>query len=87
MLTSFSRDDDDGRYITDKIAIHARDIIQLIQEKGAILYICGRARLGRGVEDALVRALIANDNLSESKAEKTAQKWKATGTLRQDLFA
>jgi|GEM_PF-436397 len=84
--TAFSRDSDDGSYITDQIALHGRSIVELIRDEGAILYVCGRTRLGRGVEEALVDALIANDNLSETEAEQTVQKWKATGSLRQDLF-
>jgi Sulfite reductase, alpha subunit (flavoprotein) len=86
LSTAFSRDADDGRYITDKIVAHGDDIITLLRDQGGILYVCGRTRLGEGVETALVRALIANDNLSEQEAESTVQKWKAAGSLRQDLF-
>lgn len=83
---AFSRDSDDGRYITDKIVAQGSAIIALLRDKGGILYVCGRTRLGEGVETALVQALVAKDNLSDQEAETTVRKWKATGSLRQDLF-
>lgn len=84
LSTAFSRDE--GRYVTEHIVANGREIVTLLRDEGAVLYVCGRTRLGKGVESALVQALVANDNVSERQAEETVRKWKAAGSLRQDLF-
>lgn len=86
LSTAFSRDNDDGGYITEEIIANGSDIVALLRDKGGVLYVCGRTRLGEGVEAALIQALVANDNVSEKEAQATLKKWKAAGSLRQDLF-
>ncbi len=84
--TVFSRDCADHGHITKDIIGHGREIVSLLRDQNAVLYICGRARLGEGVENALMQALITYDHLSELAARDMIRTWKASGSLRQDLF-
>ncbi|MEN3929822.1 PepSY domain-containing protein [Microvirga sp. W0021] len=86
LSTAFSRDEGDGTYVTDRIVKNGAEIVDLIRNKGGILYVCGKTRLGNGVDAALVTALVTNDNIPQAQAEQTIQQWKAAGSLRYDLF-
>ena len=44
LVVSFSRDSTDSlspRYVQDNLKLHADDVLDLLLEKGAVLYVCG----------------------------------------------
>lgn len=87
LLTSFSRDSDDGGYVTQEIVEYGQQILTLMQDKNALIYVCGRLHLGEGVESALAEVLVRHAGLSKVDAGKTVRNWKGAGRIREDLFA
>lgn len=58
LLVSFSRDiqlTDSPRYVQDNIRLHADHVVSLIEEKGAIVYVCGDAKnMAKDVNQAFI---------------------------------
>jgi len=47
LLVSYSRDvkpEGSPHYVQDNIKLHGKDIVKLIEEKGAVVYVCGDAK-------------------------------------------
>ena len=61
MLVSFSRDDQpasDPRYVQDNMRVYKHELVDLLYDRGAHLYICGDAKnMAQGVNDTLIEIL------------------------------
>ena len=81
----FSRDGGDQRYITERVESRGDQLLEWIN-RGAALYICGRAStLGTGIDAALKRVLQRN-GLSAAEAEARLAGWAEQGVIHRDLF-
>lgn len=60
-LVSFSREelhDGSAKYVYDNLRLHTHDIFHLIDEKAAIIYVCGDARnMAKDVSAAFINIL------------------------------
>ena len=58
LCVSFSRDNqpaDSPRYVQDNMRRHGSDLVTLIQDKGACVYVCGDAKnMAKDVNEAFV---------------------------------
>lgn len=83
--TAFSRDGGDERYITERIERQGDQLLEWIN-RGAALYICGRAStLGKGIDGVLMR-LLQRKGASETEAEAELARWVNEGIMHRDLF-
>lgn len=83
--TVFSRDGGDQRYITERIEHQGDQLLEWIN-RGAALYICGRAStLGRGIDGVLMR-LLQRKGASTAEAETELARWVSEGIMHRDLF-
>lgn len=83
--TVFSRDGQAQRYITERIESKGDQLLEWI-DRGAALYICGRAStLGKGIDAVLIR-LLQRRGASEAEAEDELARWEEQGILHRDLF-
>ena len=61
LLVSFSRDDQpasDPRYVQDNMRVYKHELVDLLYDRGAHLYICGDAKnMAQGVNDTLIEIL------------------------------
>jgi sulfite reductase (NADPH) flavoprotein alpha-component len=84
--TAFSRDADDGRYVTECLREQGAEVMRWMEELGALIYVCGGAStLGTGVETALLDSIAAHPVAGET-ATQTLERWKAQGRVKLDLF-
>jgi sulfite reductase (NADPH) flavoprotein alpha-component len=83
--TVFSRDGGDQRYITERIEHRGDQLLEWIN-RGANLYICGRAStLGRGIDGVLMQ-LLQRKGASKAEAEAELARWVNEGIMHRDLF-
>ncbi|PWV59901.1 PepSY domain-containing protein [Plasticicumulans acidivorans] len=84
--TAFSRDAGGCHYVPDAVREQAEELLRWLVEDAAVLYVCGRSRLGDGVERALIEALQAHRGFDSAAAQAQLQDWRAAGRLHFDLF-
>ncbi len=83
--TVFSRDGGVQRYITERLQQRGEQLMEWMN-KGAGLYICGRAStLGAGV-DRVLHALLIEQGFSKEDASAEFFRWQAEGQMHRDLF-
>lgn len=83
--TVFSRDGGSQRYITERLQQRSDQLMDWIN-RGAALYICGRAStLGRGVDD-LLHGLLQARGMNAEEAALELQRWEQSGVIHRDLF-
>ena len=81
----FSRDGGAQRYITERLEQCGDKLLEWL-DRGAALYICGRAStLGRGVDEVLIR-LLQDRGMSLLEAEAELERWSREGLMHRDLF-
>ncbi|SEF79973.1 PepSY domain-containing protein [Marinobacterium lutimaris] len=84
--TAFSRDPEDRHYVTDRLREGSADVMEWI-EKGARVYICGRAStLGRSADEAFVALLAEHYELDEAAAQQKLDSLVVEGVISRDLF-
>ncbi|ABI57236.1 flavodoxin/nitric oxide synthase [Alkalilimnicola ehrlichii MLHE-1] len=85
--TAFSRDADDGRYVSDCIREAGAELLDWLERRDALLYACGKAStLGRGLREALTGVLVEQRGLAPPEARERLRQWEAEGRLRLDLI-
>lgn len=85
--TAFSRDPDDGAYVQQRLVEAGAQVIDWLDAKDGILYLCGRAStVGAGVQAALSEILVKERKLSVAEAERQIELWQALGKVRRDVF-
>ncbi|ANB03261.1 nitric oxide synthase [Ectothiorhodospira sp. BSL-9] len=83
----FSRDPDGGGYVQDCMRAEARSLWEWLQDKQAVLYVCGNAQtLGEGVREALCDILSEQGGLGPDEARVRLRQWESEGRLRFDLI-
>lgn len=80
-------DNEQRGYVQDEIVRYGKEIYDWINERNAIIYVCGRANtVGEGTEKALAHIFSEHGQLSEEEAWEKVAKLKADQALRMDLF-
>ncbi|TCK09349.1 PepSY domain-containing protein [Marinobacterium mangrovicola] len=84
--TAFSRDPEDRHYVTDRLREAGSDVMEWI-EKGARVYICGRAStLGRSADEAFIVLIAERYGLDETAARQKLDSLVVAGSISRDLF-
>ncbi|MFG1351676.1 PepSY domain-containing protein [Xanthobacter autotrophicus] len=86
MDTAFSRDPGDGARVQARLMENAAAVFDWLVEKKAVVYICGRRAMARGVEDAIAHILAAEGGLKPEAARDEVSRWLAEGRIRMDTF-
>ncbi|MFG1284774.1 PepSY domain-containing protein [Xanthobacter autotrophicus] len=86
MDTAFSRDPDDGARVQARLMENAAAVFDWLAEKKAVVYICGRRAMARGVEEAIADILVTQGGLKPDAARSEVSRWLAEGRVRMDTF-
>ena len=86
--TAFFLDEGDGGFAQDRLLGAGARVIEWIEKRRGILYVCGRATtLGAGVDAALRDILVREGVVPDAAAaSKRLAEWEADGSIRRDLF-
>ncbi|WP_029003284.1 PepSY domain-containing protein [Azorhizobium doebereinerae] len=84
--TAFSRDADDGVHIQERLKEAAAEVVDWLMNKKAVVYICGRREMARGVEEALAGVLVERGGYSPEAARDEIDRWAAEARIRVDAF-
>lgn len=84
--TAFSRDPEDRHYVTDRLREAGAEVMGWI-EKGARVYICGRAStLGRSADEAFIALIAERYGLDDAAAQQKLDSLVVQGSISRDLF-
>ncbi|MFW6380340.1 MAG: nitric oxide synthase, partial [Halorhodospira sp.] len=85
---AFSRDEEDGSYIQDRLHEAGTELIAWLTQHGARLYACGRRNtVGEGVRATLAVALIEHELVPDADhADRQLAQWEQEGRLRFDVI-
>lgn len=84
--TAFSRDPDDGAHVQQRLKENAGEVYAWLMERKAVVYVCGRRAMARGVEEALAGILASEGGLGAAEARAEIGRWLAEGRIRVDTF-
>ncbi|MFG1375097.1 PepSY domain-containing protein [Xanthobacter oligotrophicus] len=84
--TAFSRDATDGKHIQARLEEASEEVWRWLMDKKAVVYICGRREMARGVEEALSAILVAHGKVAPDAAHDEVERWIAEGRIRIDAF-
>ncbi|XP_064103579.1 methionine synthase reductase-like [Macrobrachium nipponense] len=87
----FSRDEDSAqgpKYVQDNIKLYGADLVSLIVDKRAIVYVCGDAKnMAKDVFEAFTSILEVNNDLSTVEARKYIAQMQIDKRYLQDVWA
>lgn len=87
LSTAFDRNPDDGAFIQDIMVREGDSIYQWLDERSAVLYVCGRVRtVGLGARTALATLVATHAGLPPDEAQALLRQWEGEGKLRFDLI-
>ncbi|KIW80880.1 hypothetical protein Z517_03903 [Fonsecaea pedrosoi CBS 271.37] len=87
IVTAFSRvPGQDKVYVQQRVREHGTQVVQMIEEKSANLYICGRASMAREVGFNLGETVKALKGWSDSEVKGWTEALKRTGKWREDVW-
>eukprot|EP01037_Dinobryon_pediforme_P043746 gene43746-55000_t len=84
--TAFSRDADDGARIQARLGAAADIVVDWLENRKAMVYICGRGDLAKGVMATLAEILSTRLGLTPAAATAELESWQALGRIRIDAF-
>ncbi|WP_028113480.1 PepSY domain-containing protein [Ferrimonas kyonanensis] len=82
---AFSRDQGNKVYIQDRLLSEGETLLHWLEEKHAVIYVCGHLALSGGVDATLIQ-LYQGQGLSQRQAQTKLSQLKAQGRYRQDVF-
>jgi sulfite reductase (NADPH) flavoprotein alpha-component len=83
---AFSRDQPEKVYVQDRIAQHARELVEWL-DGGASFYVCGDAnRMAKDVRNAVVRAYATVKSLTDADAEAAVAALERAHRYQQDVY-
>ncbi|XP_052212752.1 methionine synthase reductase-like [Dreissena polymorpha] len=90
LCVSFSRDDqpaDAPRYVQGNMRRHGSDLVTLIQDKGACVYVCGDARnMAKDVNEAFVDIFAEHKGLTKDDSSGLLMKLRLEKRYREDVW-
>jgi len=84
--TAFSRDAGDGARVQDRLRAVSDELLRWLLDRKAVIYVCGRRDMARGVEEALADMLVAGAGYAAEAARAEIARWLAEGRMRIDAF-
>jgi sulfite reductase (NADPH) flavoprotein alpha-component len=83
---AFSRDGDQKVYVQDRLKENKDKLFHYL-EKGAIIYICGDAKMmARGVNETLEKLYSEKNGVGADEAQDWLRRLKAEGRLKLDVY-
>ncbi|CRG89523.1 hypothetical protein PISL3812_06559 [Talaromyces islandicus] len=87
IVTAFSREQNSPKtYVQHRVNEYGTDIVRLMEEEGANLYICGRATMAREVSSILGDFLIQTRRWNDGQAQNWIQDFRKRGKWREDVW-
>lgn len=87
MYLAFSREQSEKIYVQHLIAKNATETWDLINNKGAYVYVCGGVKMGQDVSEALRQIVAKHKDCSTSDAKKYVDAMSSGGRFVQELWA
>lgn len=84
---AFSREQKQKVYVQHLLAQNAKDTWDLIDSKGASIYVCGGVKMGHDVTEALKGVCVEEGHLSPDDARAYMNKLESDGRLVKELWA
>ena len=84
---AFSREQSEKVYVQHLLAQNAKETWDLIDGKGAFIYVCGGVKMGHDVTEALKDICVEEGNLSPGDAKNYLNKLASDGRFVQELWA
>ncbi|QKX62147.1 uncharacterized protein TRUGW13939_09304 [Talaromyces rugulosus] len=87
IMTAFSREQNGQKvYVQQRVKEYGAEVVRLMEEEGANLYICGRATMAREVSGTLGEFLIQTRGWNDSQAQNWTQDFRKRGKWREDVW-
>ncbi|KAL5010026.1 hypothetical protein ScPMuIL_012331 [Solemya velum] len=90
LCVSFSRENQESgtpKYVQDSLALHAKEIVELIDDKSAIVYVCGDAKnMSKSVMDTFIQMLHQIKGLSVNDARAYVMTMKLHKRYKEDVW-
>merc|ERR1712232_871664 len=84
---AFSREQTEKVYVQHLLAKNSKETWDLIDAKGAYVYVCGGVKMGADVTEALRKIVAEYGQRSSDDAKKYIEKMTSTGRFVQELWA
>jgi sulfite reductase (NADPH) flavoprotein alpha-component len=85
--TVFSRDQKRKKYIQELLNKHAEEIFSLINNAGAVIYLCGNKRhMGKEVKECIENIIASEGKMSKKDASDYIRKLKENNRYQTDLY-
>jgi NADPH-ferrihemoprotein reductase len=84
---AFSREQKEKVYVQHLLAKNAKDTWELVQDKGAYIYVCGGVKMGNDVHAVLQDICESQGRLQVSDAKAYLDKLASEGRYVQELWA
>ncbi|KAL4228706.1 hypothetical protein ACF0H5_011749 [Mactra antiquata] len=91
LLVSFSRDDhpssDYPRYVQDNIKLYGSELVHMIEDKNAVIYVCGDANnMAKDVNEAFIEIFSKTKDISLDEARKIILKLRLAKRYKEDVW-
>jgi NADPH-ferrihemoprotein reductase len=87
IVTAFSRmAGQEKKYVQDRVAEEGEEVVRLLEEEGASLYVCGRTVMAKEVGRQVVQAAVRWKGWDTSRAEEWVEGLKRMGKWREDVW-
>lgn len=87
IMTAFSREQNGQKtYVQQRVKEYGAEIVRLMEEEGANLYICGRATMAREVSSTMGDFLIQTRGWNDGQAQNWTQDFRKRGKWREDVW-
>lgn len=87
LYLAFSREQEKKVYVQHRLATNAQETWNLIDKKGAYVYVCGGVRMGQDVTDTLRQIVKDYGKRNSDEAKEYIQEMTSSGRLVQELWA
>ncbi|CAJ1946001.1 unnamed protein product [Cylindrotheca closterium] len=84
---AFSREEKQKVYVQHLLTNNAQDTWEMVDKKGASIYVCGGVRMGHDVTEALTDIAVSQGSMSAQQAKDYMAKLASDGRFVQELWA
>jgi NADPH-ferrihemoprotein reductase len=84
---AFSRDQAEKIYVQDLLAKHSKETFDLIECKGAYIYVCGGTKMGMDVTETITKIIAEESGDGLIKAKSYVDDLRADGRFVQELWS
>ena len=84
---AFSREQKEKIYVQHLISKNANETWDLLDKKGAYIYVCGGVRMGSDVSAALQQIICEKGDMGSAEGKSYLEKLQSSGRFVQELWA